>query len=57
MSALLMYFTSWKHSFLKRHHHAKPKLKMPKVLKKIHAWLHEGMQQVQLGGMLGLKNV
>jgi hypothetical protein len=30
---------------------------MPKVLKKIHAWLHEDMQQVELGGMLGLRNV
>jgi len=30
---------------------------MPKVLQKIQAWLHEDMQQVKLGGMLGLRNV
>jgi hypothetical protein len=35
----------------------KTKVQMPKVLQNIHAWLHEDMQQVQLGGMLGLINV
>jgi hypothetical protein len=35
----------------------KTKVQMPKVLQNIHAWLHEDMQQVQLGGMLGLRNV
>ena len=32
-------------------------VQMPKILKKIHAKLHEEMQQVQLGRMLGLRNV
>ena len=35
----------------------KAKVRMPKVLQKIQAWLHEDMQQVKLGGMLGLRNV
>jgi hypothetical protein len=35
----------------------KANIQMPKFLKKIHAWLHEDMQQVKLGGMLGLRNV
>ena len=32
-------------------------VQMPKVIKNIHARLHEYMQQVQLGSMLGLRNV
>jgi len=30
---------------------------MSNVLKETHAWLHEDMQQVRLGRMLGLRNV
>ena len=53
----LMYLTSWKHSIIEKTSSIKVKNRIPKVLKKIHARLHEDMQQVQLGGMLGLRNV
>jgi hypothetical protein len=39
------------------YHHSKPTFICQKFLEKIHAWLHEDMQQVKLGGMLGLRNV
>ena len=48
---------SWKHSFLKTHHQSKPTFRCQKVLQKLHAWLHEDMQHLQLGRMLGLRNV
>lgn len=42
---------------IKNRSSCKAKVHMPNVLKDVHAWLHEDMQQVQLGGMLGLRNV
>ena len=42
---------------VKRTSSIKAIVQMPKSLKKIHAWLHEDMQQVELGGMLGIRNL
>jgi hypothetical protein len=39
------------------YHHSKPTFRCQRFLEEIHAWLHEDMQQVRLGGMLGLINV
>jgi capsule polysaccharide modification protein KpsS len=40
-----------------QYHHSKPTFRCQNFLEKIHAWFHEDMQQVKLGGMLGLINV
>jgi len=52
---LLMYFTSWNDSLLGNIIMQIQTLRIQKFL--IHASLHEDMQKVQLGGMLGLRNV
>jgi hypothetical protein len=39
------------------YHYSKPTFRCQIFFEKIHAWLHEDMQQVKLGGMLGLRNV